>query len=240
MADLSGTVTAIIGGSTGIGLATAQAVAAAGGRVAVTGRSRDKLERAKSAIDGEVSIHPFDGRDRGAMSAFFREVGTLDHLVLTMNTGGGMAPLTELDDERFRAVFDNKFWPYVDAVRQAMTCLSEAGSVVMVTGAAARKAVPGATGIAATNGALMAMLGPLTLEMAPRRINAVSPGVIDTPYWDTVSDDRRDALFEMAANQLPVGRVGTPEEVAEAVLFAMTNRFTSGAIIDCDGGVRHR
>lgn len=239
MVDLTGTFTAVIGGSTGVGLETARLTAEAGGRVAITGRNRDKLERAKAAIAGDVSIHPFDGRDSDAMAAFFDEIGPLDHLVLTMNTGGGMAPLTELDDARFRMVFDNKFWPYVNAVRHAMTSLTETGSVVLVTGAAARKAVPGATGIAATNGALMAMLGPLTLELAPRRINAVSPGVIDTPYWETVTEDRRDALFEMAANQLPVGRVGTPEEVAEAVLFAMTNRFTTGAIIDCDGGVRH-
>ncbi len=239
MVDLKGTVTAIIGGSTGIGLATAQAVAEAGGRVAITGRSRDKLDRAAATIAGDVSTHAFDGRDGDAMATFFTEIGSLDHLVLTMSAGGGMAPLTELDDDRFRAVFDNKFWPYVSAVRHAMNVLRENGSVVMVTGAAARKAVPGAAGIAATNGALMAMLGPLTLEMAPRRINAVSPGVIDTPYWESVADDRRDALFEMAAHQLPVGRVGSPEEVAEAVVFAMTNRFTTGAIIDCDGGVRH-
>jgi NAD(P)-dependent dehydrogenase (short-subunit alcohol dehydrogenase family) len=238
VSDLSGKLTAIIGGSTGIGLATAQAVTAVGGRVAITGRSREKLDRALETLNDDVSAHPFDGRDSKAMEQFFNHVGRLDHLVLTMNTGGGMAPLTELDDGSFRVVFDNKFWPYVDAIRLAMTHLNADGSVVMVTGAAGRRAVPGATGIAATNGALMAMLGPLALELAPRRINAVSPGVIDTPYWETVADERRAKMFEMAASKLPVGRVGTAEEVAEAVLFTMTNTFTTGAIIDCDGGTR--
>ncbi len=239
MSDLVGKLTVVIGGSTGIGLATARMAATAGARVAITGRSQDKLDAARASITGDVTIHPFDGRDRSAMAAFFGEIGAFDHLVLTMNTGGGMAPLTELDDGRFRTVFDNKFWPYVDAIRHAMTTLNENGSIVMVTGAAGRKAVPGATGIAATNGALMAMLGPLALELAPRRINAVSPGVIDTPYWETVSDERRSQLFETATSRLPVHRVGTSEDVAEAIMFAMTNPFTAGAIIDCDGGVRH-
>jgi NAD(P)-dependent dehydrogenase (short-subunit alcohol dehydrogenase family) len=81
------------------------------------------------------------------------------------------------------------------------------------------------------------MVGPLALELAPRRINAVSPGVINTPYWRTVAEEKRREMFDMAASQVPVGRVGTPADIAQAIFYLVTSTFTTGAILDCDGGL---
>ena len=88
------------------------------------------------------------------------------------------------------------------------------------------------------NGALQAIIGPLALEFAPIRVNAVSPGLIATPYWDRMPDDARKAMYERSAASVPVGRVGEPSDVGQAILFLVTNKFTTGAILDCDGGAR--
>lgn len=234
---LKGKKTIVIGGSTGIGFETARLLAEAGASVAITARTQANLEAAARAIKGQVTTHAFDGRAAAEMGAFFAELGPFDHLVMTMNTGGGVAPFHKLDDERFRMTFENKFWPYINAIRHALKSIALDGSITLVTGAAARKAVQGMSGIAATNGALNAMVGPLALELAPRRINAVSPGVIDTPYWKTVDEEKRQEMFDMAAAQVPVGRVGTPADIAQAIFYLITNTFTTGTILDCDGGV---
>jgi NAD(P)-dependent dehydrogenase (short-subunit alcohol dehydrogenase family) len=108
----------------------------------------------------------------------------------------------------------------------------------LITGAAGRRAIKGTSGLAAVNGALQAIIGPLALEFAPIRVNAVSPGLIATPYWDRMPDDARKAMYERSAASVPVGRVGAPSDVGHAVLFLVSNEFTTGAILDCDGGAR--
>jgi NAD(P)-dependent dehydrogenase (short-subunit alcohol dehydrogenase family) len=233
---LQGKKAVIIGGSTGIGLETARLLTGEGATVTITGRSPEKLEAATRQLEGPVTSHAFDGREVKAMQHFFAEVGSFDHLVLTMNSGGAVGAFLELEDPHFRSAFENKFWPFINAVRFGEKNLAPDGSITFVAGAAARKAVKGMSGIAATNGALLAMVGPLALELAPRRINAVSPGVIDTPYWHGVDETKRQEMFDFSASQVPVGRVGTAADIAQAILYLITNTFTTGTILDCDGG----
>jgi NAD(P)-dependent dehydrogenase (short-subunit alcohol dehydrogenase family) len=113
----------------------------------------------------------------------------------------------------------------------------EAGSITWITGAAARAAIPGMSALAASNGALHAMVGPLARELAPVRVNAVSPGFIDTPYWERAMDDAaRQRTYEAMAAMVPAQRVGTPQDIASAVMLCVGNGFMTGAVIDCDGG----
>ena len=107
-----------------------------------------------------------------------------------------------------------------------------------MTAASARSAFPGTVGLAAINGALNAAAVTLALELKPRRVNVVSPGIVDTPIWSHFPEVVRKNLLEREALALPVGRIGRPEEVAQAVVMLMTNGFITGAIIDCDGGAR--
>jgi NAD(P)-dependent dehydrogenase (short-subunit alcohol dehydrogenase family) len=107
-----------------------------------------------------------------------------------------------------------------------------------VTAGSARSAIPATAGLAAINGALEAMIRPLAVELAPLRINAVSPGVIDTPYWDAMPTDRKEAIFAQAMRKLPVGRLGSAQDIAEAIAFVATNGFMTGKVIECDGGGR--
>jgi NAD(P)-dependent dehydrogenase (short-subunit alcohol dehydrogenase family) len=235
---LEGRKVAVIGGSSGIGLATADALVRAGAEVAITGRDAGKVAQAAAALGGRVTGHILDGRHVGAVTAFFAHFGSLDHLVVALGGGSAIGPFAQLDEATMRAGFDNKFFPYLNVVRAGASQLSRSGSITLVTGAAARRAMRGMSGLAAVNGALHAMIGPLALEYAPIRVNAVSPGLIDTPYWDRVPAEARRAMYDRSAASVPVGRVGTPEDIARAILFLAASSFTTGAILDCDGGAR--
>jgi NAD(P)-dependent dehydrogenase (short-subunit alcohol dehydrogenase family) len=235
---LNGQKAVVIGGSSGIGLGAVKALLAAGAEVSFTGRDRARLEAASASLGKGARGHAVDGKDGEAMSAFFAGVGPFRHLVLALGGGSAIGPFRELDEKTMRAGYDNKFWPYLAALRAGLPHIEPAGTVTFVTGAAGRRALKGMSGLAAVNGALQAMIGPLALELAPIRVNAVSPGMIATPYWDRIPEEARQAMFERSAASVPVGRVGTAEDIASAILFLAENSFMTGAIIDCDGGVR--
>lgn len=228
----------IVSGSTGIGLATAVRFVAGGARVTVTGRSEGPLHEAQTRLGPAACARALDARQEAELRTLLDGIEPIDHLVLTVNSGAAVGPFVEIDQARFRAAFDNKFWPYVNTIRLAAPKLRRGGSVTLVTGAAARRAVPNMAGLAATNGALNALVGPLALELAPVRVNAVCPGVVESPYWDTVPQAQRDAMFKRAAEQVPLKRVADADDIADAVLFLAGNPNMTGALIDCDAGIR--
>jgi NAD(P)-dependent dehydrogenase (short-subunit alcohol dehydrogenase family) len=131
-----------------------------------------------------------------------------------------------------RQAFDGKFFAHFNALRAAEV----RESVTIITAASARVGYAGTAGLAAVNGALEAMIRPLALELAPVRVNAVSPGVIDTPWWDVLPPQQRAVFFANAAAITPVERVGRPEDVAEAVLYLAGAGFVTGTVLECTGG----
>ena len=236
---LDGQVVAVIGGSSGIGLGIAKAAAEAGARVVVAGRTAAKLEAARREIgDAAAEARELDATDERAVLRFFDAVGALDHLVATAAAGLPFGPFAGLDMAAFRQGFDGKFWAFTHALRHALPTLRRDGSVTLVTGAAARAAMPGAAGVAAVNGAIQSMVPVLARELAPLRVNALSPGVVDTPVWSGMPGEARQAMYRQAAERLPVGRIGTPADLGEAALFLMTNGYTTGIVLDVDGGAR--
>ncbi|MFE3100490.1 SDR family oxidoreductase [Nocardia tengchongensis] len=226
----------IMGGSSGIGEATAAVFAAAGAEVVITGRGRDKLDAAVARIGGDTTSYAVDATDQAAVDAFFARVGTIDHLVISVSGSAGSGPFAELDLEQLAAGFDGKFWPQVRILKAALPHLDSRGSVTLVTAGSSRSAFPGTAGLAAINGALDAMVPPLAVELAPLRINAVSPGVVDTPWWDRVPEAQRTALFDGLVATTPVGRVGRPEDIARAIHMLATNGFITGVVLDANGG----
>ncbi len=179
----------------------------------------------------EVSFDMSPPRDAMKLQAFFARVGEIDHLIVALGGGSAIGAFKDLDEAKVRAGFDNKFWPYLNAIRHGVGHIRSSGSITLITGAAGRRAIKGTSGLAAVNGALQAIIGPLALEFAPIRVNAVSPGLIATPYWDRMSEDARRAMYESSAASVPVGRVGAPSDVGQAVLFLVSNEFTTGAIL---------
>ena len=228
----------VLGGSSGVGLSVAQLAASAGAEVVITGRDAEKLQRAATQIEGQTQTEIADGTDPQQIKSLFERVGRFDHLVVALSGAKGAGMFRELDLGQLREGFDAKFWAHITAAQSALPTLRADGSVTFISAISARMAKPGTAGLATINAAIEALVRPLAVELKPLRVNAVSPGVIDTPWWNRVPSSQRQALFESSADQAPAGRVGQPEDVARAVVFLMENTFVTGTVLECDGGLR--
>ncbi|HEX5293275.1 MAG TPA: SDR family oxidoreductase [Streptosporangiaceae bacterium] len=227
----------IIGASAGIGEATARAFAARGAEVTIAGRSKERLDQAAQRIGEPVRVAELDATSRAELDGCLAAAGPVDHLVLAASPGAvGVGPIAGLDEAALRQAFDGKFFAHVNAIQAALPHLRADGSVTIISAASARAAFAGTAGLAAANGALEAMVAPLAVELAPLRVNAVSPGVIDTQWWDGMPADQRRAYFEAVAAVTPVRRVGQPEDVAGAVVYLAGAGFVTGAVLECTGG----
>ena len=224
----------VIGGTSGIGLATAISSAQRGATVFAGGRSLDKIEACQASYP-DIQFRQVDTHDPEGLSALFSEAGPIHHLVgaatgATRTNG----PFMSQTDEQFRAAFD-KFWGYSHVVRQGVPHLVEDASITLVSGTPARKCNPGMISVSCTGCAVEGFVRALTPELAPIRINGVAPGIIDTPMFDHFGEKKAATLDAIGAN-FPLGRVGQPEEGAEAILLCMSNTYMTGVVIDVDGG----
>lgn len=231
------TTALIVGGSSGIGLATARLLRAHGATVHISGRNQARLD-ALRASDPDLVLHRGDGTDRTAMDALCAEIGQINWLVLTMSGGDGAGPFASLDLAVLRRAFDAKFWGYATVMQAAVPYLAPEASITLVGAGSARSSIPGSAGLAAVNGAVEAMVKPLAVELAPVRVNAISPGAVDTPWWSALPAGMKHDLFASMSEALPVGRVAAAEDVAEAVALAAMNRNLTGTVIETDGGAR--
>ena len=230
---------AVIGGTSGIGLATAVAAQDAGARVLVTGRDQGRVDEASARLGDAGIVRRCAATDQAAMRAAFTELGSIDDLVLALGSSAGTGPVASLDLDGFRAGFEEKVVAHVAAIQAALPFLAERGSITLISAVSAQAAAPGAVALAAGNGAVEAMVPTLSRELAPIRVNAVSPGVIDTPWWSAVPVEQRQALFAASAERTALGRVGRPEDVADAILALIQSEYVSGAVLPCDGALRY-
>ena len=230
--ELSGKKAIIFGGTSGIGLANAEQLAAKG--VAVTVVSRNP-ERAGTLPKGVTAVK-CDVRDRAALTALFESLAPFDILV-SAATGGSrsIGPFMSMDLDGYQASFD-KLWGYANVVNLGGKHLTERGCIVLVSGSPARKCKPGQVALSSVGAAVEALARAVAAEIAPRRINVVAPGVIDTPMVALKGDERAAAYKKMTANHL-IQRAGTAAEVAQGIMFAIENDFITGTTIDVDGGV---
>lgn len=234
-AVLEGKNVVIIGGTSGIGLATAEAAADAGARVWVGGRSQAHREAAAARLGDRAEVVEADTHDDGQLTELFRRAGRIDHLV-SAATGGTrtMKPLVEQTDEQFQAAF-GKLWGYARVARLGVEHMAPDGSLTFVSGAPARRFRPNAGALSCVGGAVENMVRCLAVELAPLRVNCVSPGIIDTALFDWMGDEKEERVAQMTRGQL-VPRIGRPEEVAGALLYLMGNGYATGTTVDVDGG----
>ena len=223
----------VVGGTSGIGLATALAARRAGARVVVAGRSKEGLHRAREADAGlETLAVDMMGPE---LPGVVEDLGPLDHLVVTA-ADAVVGRIVDLDETRAQHVLASKVWGPCRVLRAALPHLSPEGSVTLFSGAASQRASPGFALGSAVNAAVEALAVSLAAELAPLRVNAVRPGVIDTPVWSERVPELRAQVFGTLVPRLPSARAGTPGEVAEAVLYLMTSRYTTGTVLTIDGG----
>ncbi len=215
-----------VGGSSGIGLAAARRAAAAGWDVVVVSREPERADVAAERVALDIA-------NEAAVRETFEALGPIDHLVFSPVARAG-GPARSLDLAAARRAFETKFWGPFTAVQAA----DVRESIVFVSGVAATTPMRGGSATAAVNGAIEALVRTLAVELAPVRVNAVSPGIIATPTWDAIAAEDREAMFDRLAGALPAGRVGTADEVAEAIWLLLTNGFVTGIVLPVDGGHR--
>jgi NAD(P)-dependent dehydrogenase (short-subunit alcohol dehydrogenase family) len=230
--------TVIVGGSSGIGLATARHLLASGARVTITGRNETRLVEARRQLGPEAQAVPMDAAAADALPAQFAQIGKFDHLVLALGSGKGVGPFATVSLADVKLGFEEKVFAHFATAQAALPFLNPTGSLIFVSAVSAQAAVPGTAGIGAANAAVAALVPILAVELKPLRVNGVSPGVIDTPWWDAMPEEQKQAMFEDFAAKTPVGRVGRPEDVAQAIAFLISDDFMTGHMLVCDGGLR--
>ncbi|HBF64333.1 MAG TPA: short-chain dehydrogenase [Gammaproteobacteria bacterium] len=228
--NFSGKKALVFGGTSGIGLATVNQLKAQGAEVVAISRDPSKA----GDIAG-VTLAACDVRDTDALAELLAQHAPFD-LLISAATGGSRAagPFLQMDLAAYQASFD-KLWGYTNIVRLGAEHLTEKGAIVLVSGAPARRAKPGQAALASVGGAVEQFARAVAPELAPRRINVVSPGVIDTPMFGPDAEARAKMLGAATANNL-IPRAGTPDEVAEAVIFVAGNEFVTGTTVEVDGG----
>jgi NAD(P)-dependent dehydrogenase (short-subunit alcohol dehydrogenase family) len=229
--------TLVAGGTSGIGLATARRLHRLGDTVHIVGRDKERLDAAVAAEPGLIG-HRADGGDPAAIGAVVAAIGRLDRLIVALSGSEGAGSIAGLDLDMLRRAFDAKFWAHLTVIQAALPRLSPDGSITLLGAVSARTGMPGTAGLAALNGAVEALVEPLAVELAPVRVNGVSPGLVDTPWWHGLPAEARQAYFAQAASILPTRRVATADDVAEVVALAATNPNLTGTVIVADGGAR--
>jgi NAD(P)-dependent dehydrogenase (short-subunit alcohol dehydrogenase family) len=230
--SLQDRIVVVIGGPGGIAREISEAALAQGAQVVVGGRNTEALA---AAYEGRAGVEQVDVTDDDSIAAFAERLGTIDHLVSTASARA-RGLLAELDRAAVLNSLDTKVLGPLILAKHFAPRIAEGGSFTLFSGVAAFKPTVGYLGVAITNGAADFLTRCLALELAPIRVNSLSPGVIDTSAWDSMGEEGKAAYFEHFRTHNPARRIGTTQDIADAVLFAMTNPFLTGVTLRVDGG----
>ncbi|WP_277374787.1 SDR family oxidoreductase [Pseudomonas sp. AA-38] len=234
MFDFKDSAVLVIGGSSGVGLATAMLLDRQGAKVTIASRNLEKLEAARQQLSNGARYLQLDITDTEQLRAL-TDGPSWDHVVISA-ADTPMGSITTLLDDQARRAMDSKFWGAYNAAKYIP--VHAQGSITFVAGYLSVRPGKASALQSAINSALEALGRALALELAPVRVNTLSPGLLDTELWDGLSEEKRTAMFDTAASRLPVGRVGLPSDVAKAVCFLLDNGYMSGSTVYVEGGGR--
>jgi NAD(P)-dependent dehydrogenase (short-subunit alcohol dehydrogenase family) len=226
----------ILGGSSGIGLAVAEQAAAQGAKLVIASSNAERVQKAIESLDGNAQGHTLDLSDEQAVETLFAKIGAFDHLVFTAGDSLHLHDLATTDLKQARRTFELRYWAALAAVKYGSKNIRKGGSVVLTTGVAGQRPQKGWVVAASVCGTIDALTRALAVELAPIRVNAVSPGVVRTNLWQSMSAAEREQMYESVGKSLPVGRVGEPHDIAQAYVFLMQEGFGTGQILVVDGG----
>ncbi|PER65852.1 SDR family oxidoreductase [Priestia megaterium] len=232
---LKGKKIVIIGGSSGIGFETAKQVIAQGAEVIIASRSKNKLQNAKEQLGASATAFILDTTQEQQVQSFFEKVGQFDHLVVSAaETSGGS--FLHTNTAQARQLFENKFGGQYYAAKYGAPKILPHGSITLFSGVVAYKSMVGSSILGAVNAAVSNLGQTLALELAPIRVNIISPGIIDTPSRSKMPEETRNHFYATVGNKLPVKRIGRAEDVAQSVLYLLQNSFVTGTVLHVEGG----
>ena len=231
--SLEGKLVLILGGTSGMGLETALAARRAGAEVAIVGRDPDKAEAARRTIGEGTVCGVLDARDTDALAAFAESLDSIDHVV-SFTGNQPAAPVGEADHDMFASAFDARVWAARNACAIAAPRMPTDGSFVFCSGLSALRPRAGRSAGAVATAALESFCRAMAIELAPLRVNALCPGAFGTDVLRRALGT--EAAVERLAASIPLGRIGEPAEIAHAVMFLLTNTYTTGTTLRVDGG----
>ncbi|EOB4960774.1 SDR family oxidoreductase [Vibrio vulnificus] len=213
------TVYVLLGGTSGIGAELAK-----------------QLESDHTIVHVASRQTGLDISDEKSVYHYFETIGAFDHLIVTAGSYAPAGKVVDVEVTQAKYAFDTKFWGAVLAAKHGARYLKQGGSITLTSGMLSRKVVANTYVKAAINAAIEATTKVLAKELAPIRVNAISPGLTKTEAYKGMNADDRDAMYQRTQSHLPVGKVGEASDIAMAYLFAIQNSYMTGTVIDVDGG----
>jgi NAD(P)-dependent dehydrogenase (short-subunit alcohol dehydrogenase family) len=226
----------ILGGSSGIGLAVAGQAASQGAQIVIASSNPERVKKAVDSLNGNADGHTLDLSDEQAVETLFTKIGAFDHLIFTAGDSLSLNSLAGTDLKQARRAFELRYWAALAAVKYGSKNIQKGGSIVLTTGIAGQRPQKGWVVAASVCGTIEALTRALAVELAPIRVNAVSPGVVRTNLWQSITPAEREHLYESVGNSLPVGRVGEAHDIAQTYLFLIQEGFCTGHTLVVDGG----
>lgn len=225
-----------MGGTSGLGLATARAAAAQGAQVVVVSGNAARVEAALKALPDNAEGHALDLSRESNIAAFFEGVGAFDHLVYTAAENLTLQWVKDTDLVKARDFFTLRYWGVLAAVKYATPHIRQGGSIGLTGGIAGPRPGKGWALAASICGAMEGLTRALAVELAPLRVNLVAPGVVRTPLWSGIPEEERERFYAETAARLPAGRVGEAEDIARSFVYLMEQSFVTGQVLIVDGG----
>lgn len=226
----------VLGGSSGIGLATAQAAAGEGATVVIASSRKARVDEALATLPTGTEGHVLDLADREATEALFARLGSFDHLVFTAGETLQLGSLATSDIDAAHRFFTLRYWGAYCAAKYGSSSIRKGGSIVFTSGIAGQRPRAGWSLGASICAAMEGLTRALAVELAPIRVNIVSPGMVRTSLWANMAEADRAVLYRQTSDRLPVGHVGDPAEIAQAYLYLMRQTYSTGQVLVVDGG----
>lgn len=233
--NFSNKMAVIIGGTSGIGFHVAQQIIAGGGKVFIGGRSSEKLEQCLLALGQKACGAIIDNTDKKSIRDFFAQTPAFDFL-FSPGATYSLGPIDQISDDVAESPFRSKFWGQYYAVKEAQSKISKTGSIVLMSGAASARPLKFTAAYAACNAAIEGLGRALAIELAPIRVNVVSPGTVDSDLWRNRPSDVREQAYNAWKNLSLTNEVIKVESVSNAVCFLLTNEAMTGSTLFTDGG----